>query len=165
LYIEGESIEFNEHSKKALEKAVSSFLEISTTDVTITSADNLIVTKLRITIPVESAETLFTAYRGGEPHLIHSLSTVLMAAKTQENVETLSHETAGDFKQRSVSILIVADAPEICGELTRLQMNYHTAFTVIGTVDDRNEAVAIATERQPDVILLDHVLPERECFF
>jgi len=80
------------------------------------------------------------------------------AAKRLFSIEH-EHQISKDSPPPSPYRLLLADDDEWTCQLLRDILENHPDITIVGQAGDGNEAVAMATLQQPDVILMDVGLP------
>ena len=62
---------------------------------------------------------------------------------------------------KNTSVIIADNSEEFCGSLTAALQRSH-AYQVLGTATDGEQAARMVTERKPDVLVLDMMLPKRD---
>src|SRR5205814_6551244 len=74
----------------------------------------------------------------------------------------IAHIPRGPADERPMpqplSVLVVDDSPEV-RMLTRIALEVDGGFRVVGEATDGSDAIDLAGERQPDLILLDLAMP------
>ena len=73
--------------------------------------------------------------------------------------EESSHRPPADQTRASQYRVLVVDDDERTRQLVQDILEKHTDMTIVGQAGDGKEAVALAMEHQPDVILMDIDLP------
>ena len=58
----------------------------------------------------------------------------------------------------NIRVLIVNDEQDVC-DLWKMMLRRQADMEIIGTANDGNEAITAATELQPDVIMMDYMMP------
>jgi len=68
---------------------------------------------------------------------------------------------AKPIARSTYSVVIVDDSPDI-RDLVRMLLEFDDGFTVVGEASDGREAIRVAEAQQPDVVLLDHSMPDMD---
>jgi DNA-binding NarL/FixJ family response regulator len=58
----------------------------------------------------------------------------------------------------TIRVLIVNDEPDVCN-LWSMMVNRQADMEVIGTANDGDNAIKLATDLQPDVVMMDYMMP------
>jgi DNA-binding NarL/FixJ family response regulator len=92
--------------------------------------------------------------RGFDPRLVD-----LFFESLSEFMDVRDHHPDGDFSASQINVLVVDDQELFAQGLLRM-LDGSSGITVVGTVSSAKEAVRIAVEKEPDVVVLDWQLPD-----
>jgi DNA-binding NarL/FixJ family response regulator len=161
LSIEMSLARFHEWNRKVLRYVVSTFMDISSFEVEIVSAEE-VRGSLQITLklPMQSAERLLKAYEDKSSDFAGFLHAFAVCEELREHKIELHKNENKETSPVAANILIVSGESIISSALQML-IKTRQGLEVVGVADDMLGALTIAKDKRPDIIILDHHLRGR----